>query len=705
MPFARCYMCKNACGIITSIEGKTVRVAPNKNHPQPGVCGRGAAGPFLLTHPDRLKSPLIRQDDTLVPTTWDKALDIVVKHLKELLDEGHPEYLAITFHDYGKEILERFAALYGTPNLIGHESVCHGPRTVASELVLGTEGPRSVDPDYPNAKFIVFIGRNPLEGIVPDIVRRIDEGRKKGLRIAVLDPRKSAIVERYAERWIPIRPGTDTAFLLSVIYYMIKNDMYDKDFLLKYTNASLLVYEGDLTSTGVYSERLLDEKVINGKKAVTVFSLLEREGEKVYPRLQQITGVSYDDVKYVAENLWLNRPAAAIDDGWHTSFSNDSTYTWMAAFTINAMIGNIDKKGGLIIAKKAKVKVYEKSNVKAPRIDRIRYPLTYAAFQEVYRAILTGSPYPIKALMVVGTNLDGRDPNSEFVRRALKAVDFLVVVDVMPSDVTEYADVVLAESTYFERDELPLPVGWTLDNWLDIHQKTVDPLYDTKPLWWILLELEHRLGLSNATFEDLEEMILKQLNVDRKELSEKGCVRIPEETYEVYPYKKLLRTPSGKIEIFSETLRKYGYYPIPIYIEKNIMPRATDEFFLTTGHTLYHTQDSITFDIPTLIKLAPDNPVMISKNKALQLGIRDGDEVEVISLTTGQRVRCKVKVSDGIRDDTMFSYFGFGRHSKGERIAYGHGFDVNSLISEQITDPVSGSVAQSLNIVKIRPLR
>jgi len=77
----------------------------------------------------------------------------------------------------------------------------------------------------------------------------------------------------------------------------------------------------------------------------------------------------------------------------------------------------------------------------------------------------------------------------------------------------------------------------------------------------------------------------------------------------------------------------------------------------------------------------------------------------VISLTTGQRVRCKVKVSDGIRDDTVFTYFGFGRHSKGERIAYGHGFDVNSLISEQITDPVSGSVAQSLNIVKIRPLR
>jgi anaerobic selenocysteine-containing dehydrogenase len=698
-------MCKNACGIITSIEGKTVRVTPNKNHPQPGICGRGAAGPFLLTHPDRLKSPLIRQDDTLVPTTWDKALDIVVKYLKELLDEDHPEYLAITFHDYGKELLERFAALYGTPNLIGHESVCHGPRTVASELVLGTEGPRSVDPDYPNAKFIVFIGRNPLEGIVPDIVRRIDEGRKKGLRIAVVDPRKSAIVERYAERWIPIRPGTDTAFLLSVIYYMIKNDMYDKDFLLKYTNASLLVYEDDLTSTGVYSERLLDEKVINGKKAVTVFSLLEREGEKVYPRLQQITGVSYDDVKYVAENLWLNRPAAAIDDGWHTSFSNDSTYTWMAAFTINAMIGNIDKKGGLIIAKKAKVKVYEKSNVKAPRIDRIRYPLTYAAFQEVYRAILTGSPYPIKALMVVGTNLDGRDPNSEFVRRALKAVDFLVVVDVMPSEVTEYADVVLAESTYFERDELPLPVGWIIDNWIDIHQKTVDPLYDTKPLWWILLELEHRLGLSNATFEELEEMILKQLNVDRKELSEKGCVRIPEEIYEVYPYKKPLRTPSGKIEIFSETLRKYGYYPIPTYIEKNIMPRATDEFFLTTGHTLYHSQDSITFDIPTLIRLAPDNPVMISKNKALQLGIRDGDEVEVISLTTGQRVRCKVKVSDGIRDDTVFTYFGFGRHSKEERIAYGHGFDVNSLISEQITDPVSGSVAQSLNIVKIRPLR
>jgi anaerobic selenocysteine-containing dehydrogenase len=132
------------------------------------------------------------------------------------------------------------------------------------------------------------------------------------------------------------------------------------------------------------------------------------------------------------------------------------------------------------------------------------------------------------------------------------------------------------------------------------------------------------------------------------------------------------------------------------------MPREDDEFYLTSGHTLYHTQDSITFDIPTLIKLAPENPVTINKKRAEKLGIKDNDEVELISLTTGQRVRCKVRVTDDIREDTAFTYFGFGRHSKGEKFAYGHGFDVNSLISDQITDPISGSIAQSLNIVKIR---
>jgi len=701
MAFVRCYMCKNMCGIIATVEGKTVRVAANRNHPQPGICGRGAAGPYLLTHPDRLKGPMIRQGESLVKTDWDRALDEVTKYFKELIDEGHPEYLAITFHDYGKEILERFAALYGTPNLIGHESVCHGSRTVAAELVLGAEGPRSIDPDYPNSKFVVFISRNPLEGIVPDIVRRIDEGRKKGMKIAVIDPRKSAIAERYADRWIPIRPGTDSAFLLSVIYYMIKNKMYDEDFLMKYSNASLLIYD-DLSSANTYANSLLYEGQINGRKVSTAFSLLMKEGEKVYPRLKDITGVTYDDVKYIAENLWDNRPSAVIDDAWHTSFSTDSTYAWMAALILNTMIGNIDKKGGLIFSKKGKVKLYDESRVKAKRIDKIRYPLSYAAFQEVYRSILTGNPYPIKALMVVGTNLDGRDPNSDFVRRALNSVDFLVVIDVMPSDVTEYADVVLVESTYLERDELPLPVGWTLESWIDVHQKAIEPFYDTKPLWWIILELEHRLGLSKDTYADLEKKILDQFKINREELYSKGCIEIPQEIYEIYPYKRPLSTPSGKVEIYSETLHKYGYYPIPTYIEKNVMPRAQDEFFLTTGHTLYHTQDSITFDIPTLIRLAPDNPVMISKNKAQLLGIKDNDDIEVISLTTGQKVKCKVKVTDGIRDDTVFTYFGFGRHSKGERYAYGHGFDVNSLISDQITDPISGSVAQSLNIVKIR---
>ncbi len=702
MAFLRCYMCKNTCGIIATVEGKTVRVAPNKNHPQPGICGRGAAGPYLLTHPDRLKTPLIREGDSLVPTDWETALNEVVKRLKELLDEGHPEYLAITFHDYGKELLERFAALYGTPNLIGHESVCHGPRTVAARLVLGAEGPRSIDPDYPNSKFVVFIGRNPLEGIVPDIVRRIEEGRRKGMKIAVVDPRKSAIAQRYADRWIPIKPGADTAFLLSVIYYMIKNKMYDEDFLRRYSNAGLLVHEDDLSPTNEYSDDLLYEGVKGGRRVATAFYLLMKEGEKVYPRLKMITGVDYDDVKYVAENLWDNRPMAVIDDGWHTSFSNDSTYTWMAAYIINAMIGNLDKKGGLGFAKKVRVKLYDENRAKVIRLDKIRYPLTEAAFQEVYRAILTGTPYPIKALMVVGTNLDGRDPNSDMVRRALQALDFLVVIDIMPSDVTQYADVVLAESTYLERDELPLPVGWTLEPWIDVHQKAVDPLYDTKPLWWILFELERRLGLANDTFESVESKILQQLGISKEDLYSRGCVKLNTELYEVYPYKKELNTPSGKVEIYSTLLYKYGYYPIPTYIEKNIAPRDIDEFYLTSGHTLYHTQDSVTFDIPTLIKLVPDNPITMNRKRAEALGIKDNDEVEVVSLTTGRKVRCKVKVTDDIREDTVFTYFGFGRHSRGEKFAYGHGFDVNLLISDQITDPISGSIAQSLNIVKVK---
>jgi len=122
-----------------------------------------------------------------------------------------------------------------------------------------------------------------------------------------------------------------------------------------------------------------------------------------------------------------------------------------------------------VFAKSVRVKLYGENRAKVKRVDKVRYPLTEAAFQEVYRAVLTGTPYPIKALMVVGTNLDGRDPNSGMVRRALQALDFLVVVDIMPSDVTQYADVVLAESTYLERDELPLPVGWTLEPWIDVH--------------------------------------------------------------------------------------------------------------------------------------------------------------------------------------------------------------------------------------------
>lgn len=121
----------------------------------------------------------------------------------------------------------------------------------------------------------------------------------------------------------------------------------------------------------------------------------------------------------------------------------------------------------------------------------------------------------------------------------------------------------MAESTYLEREELPLPVGWTLEPWIDVHQKAIEPIYNTRPLWWIILELEHKLGLLNATFEELEKEVLEQLKVNKEELYSKGAIKVTQEDiYEVYPYKKGLNTPSGRIEIFSETLYKLGYYPI-----------------------------------------------------------------------------------------------------------------------------------------------
>ena len=693
-------MCKNQCGILVNQEGDAVKVSANRNHPQAGICGRGAAAPYILNHPDRLKGPMVRRGGVLEQTDWETALGETVKALRKVREEN-PRYLAITFHDYGKELLERFAYLYGTPNLIGHEAVCHGPRTVASQLVLGAEGPRSLDPDYPNSKFVVFLSRNPLEGIVPEIVRRIDLGRSKGMRVTVVDPRRSALAQRYAERWIAIRPGTDTALLLSLAYYMIEHHMYDEDFLRRYSNASLLVRTRDMTSTGEYHEDLLYKGEMSGEEVATAFWLFRREGEKVYPSLQEITGASYDDVKYLAENLWENRPSSVIDDGWHTSYAMDSTYTWMTAFIINAMLGNLDRRGGLVFAKRPKVKLYD-GELRRDRIDRYRFPLTYASFQEVYRAILTGKPHPIRALMVVGTNLDGRDANSSMVREALSRVEFLVTVDIFPSDVTQYAHVVLAESTFLERDELPGVVGWSLEPWVDAHQAAVKPIHDTRPLHWILLELERRLGLSQESYEDLERRVLTQLKVNETELRTKGAVRLQGEVYDQVPYVKPLGTESGKVEIYSRRLRELGYYPIPTYVPGRLAPQGENQFYLVTGHTLYHTQDSITFDIPTLIKLAPDNPLQMNRRRAEKLGIRDGDLVEVRSLTTGESVRCRVKVTGEIREDIVFAYFGFGRHSKGLKFAYGHGFDVNLLISDEIVDPIAGSVAQSQNIVEVR---
>lgn len=220
--------------------------------------------------------------------------------------------------------------IVGIPNVTKHCDTCHTGLDYAGWWLFGKmQGPGSYRPDYLNARLVVFMGRNPLEGIVSaPWTKLFSEGRKRGLRIIVFDVRKSRLTQ-LADRYFIIPPGTDLAVSLAILHIILKERLYDEEYLRAYTNASMLVYTDTLEPVGLEDHpswsgkktyMVLDEadgKVklktdakrpslrarveVNGREAVTALDLIWEAVKDYTPEWAEgITGVKADDIRWVA---------------------------------------------------------------------------------------------------------------------------------------------------------------------------------------------------------------------------------------------------------------------------------------------------------------------------------------------------------------------------------------------------------------------
>ncbi|MEZ0247976.1 MAG: molybdopterin-dependent oxidoreductase [Thermoproteus sp.] len=726
-----CSACGSKCGLYFVKDGDTMYIVPNPDHPQPGMCARPASALQMWDHPLRLKRPLKRVgnrgEGKFQEMDWDTALNEAAAKLKEVADKYGPQAIAFTRHDYLSWHLPLIASLIGTPNVIGHEGTCHDASTAARQVVLGAGGPPTVDPDYANLSYLILVGRN-MDAAMGS-VRALSRARAAGAKIVVVDPRAPNITFSSVE-WVPIIPGTDAAFLLSLMYVIINEGLYDAQFLKKYTNAPMLIKpdgqpltQKDLGQEG--SAYLVFDAASNGLKPLgsatdpmldyegdvetpvgtihvkTAFRLLAERVAKYPPdKAADITGMPADTITRIAREFAARR--GVIEDGWYAAKNGNEFDVYRAILILNALVGNIDRRGGLCFQESAKFpnsctigadRVDTIFGVslpppKAKRVDILKYPLAVSSFDALLDAVLTGQPYPIKALVIVGTAPFHRDVNTQKLKEAFQKLDLVITIDIFPQDHVDWSDYVFPDLMFLERSEIS-SAPWTLDAAVVYSNKVLDPPpgVDARNGLWVLLELVRRawpdkaalIGYTDkyadyAQFEQFEEQLYdriltylsKSWNASREELDvalkTKGFYLLKRKAYESKPYKSKLSTPTGLVEIYSLTALKYNLDPLPDWTPPPAytQPKAPNEFYLITGKD---QTVSGHFVFTYNSKYLTERCVWMNPIDAERLGVKDGDVVVLEGVDNGFSTKTCVKVTNRVRPGVLFVYAFAGGHT------------------------------------------
>ncbi|PLJ78534.1 molybdopterin-dependent oxidoreductase [Infirmifilum sp. SLHALR2] len=782
-----CMMCPAACQILVRVRnGKIEKIEGNPKGPTNlgTICARGQAGLFRVYNPDRLKKPLIRDNPAARGTfqgfreaSWDEALEAVAAHLKKLISEGRVKEVFMLGGWptclYLEPYMKAFADTIGTPNAIGIPgATCFFPKAFGWSTAIGVGAHSQILVDYENVKYLIVIRRNFFGSI--SVVHGARAGRKLGnYKLVVVDPRFSETAAK-ADLWIPIKPGTDLAFLLALINVVISEGLYDAEFLRKYTNAPMLVAEdGTPLTAGTeggkvkylvwdlaqnkavkHEEAILPalegEFTVGDKKAKPVFQLLKEKVSQYTPEWAEgVTGVPASLIRQVGVEFGKTRPAA-VDTGWHDPKYKNSVMTWRAAAVLNALVGGLVKDGVLITGVGSTASpTPDVSEESVMRIWGTKQGVAMASkgftCQGFLDAIEKGDPYKVSTLFLFSANIALTAPDSARWREALKKLEKVVAIDIYPVDTVLYADIVLPESTYLERDDPLYGMAYAPVVGFQTRVAAVQPLYDTRHLVDIIVGILKKLGtdyyekfwlnlakalgaadpaamapkLKDAYEKDgvrgIRRLQASTRNLDVAKLESEGLVVVKDsatlrrEMAQKAQAGQLL-TPTGRIELFSFALNsikaKKGYQPywdpIVAWCEPEVINKADSKqtFYLIYGRvpTMTHTS---TADEPLLSVLTPDFKRMawINRRVAESLGIKKGDRIRLVNVETGRAVEAIAFPTELIREDTIWVSSDFGHSSEALHFTK-FGVPYHALTSVK-ADPVAGGIMSQEVVVRV----
>lgn len=431
-----CEVCfwKCAAWVYKNDEGNIWKIIGNDDDPHCNgrLCPRGTGGVGMYTDEDRLKTPLIRKTingkQQFVEASWDEALDVVAKNLNKLKEKYGSECTALFTHGSGGKFFGDLLKSYGSTNITAPSfAQCRGPREVAFLTTFGEiiASPERVD--IRDTKCLVLIGSHIGENMHNGQVQEMSDAIDKGATIITVDPRFSTAASK-SKHWLPIKPSTDMALLLAWIHEVIYNEWYDRKYVEKYC----------------YGLEELKEHVKNYTP------------EWAYG----ITTIKPQVIRETAKEMANASPAVIIHPGRHVTWYGDDTQRLRAVAILNALLGSWGRRGGFYSPEKKSLPSFPHPEYPKPKKTwRDAHPDgRYNLAIEVVSNDICDSTIPapdrecnFKAWIVNGTNLIFTLPDQKNTLEAIQNLEFMVVIDTMPMEITGYADVILPECTYLER--------------------------------------------------------------------------------------------------------------------------------------------------------------------------------------------------------------------------------------------------------------
>jgi thiosulfate reductase/polysulfide reductase chain A len=682
-----CEVCFWKCAgwVYKNKDGKIWKIVGNADdqHCNGRFCPRGTGGVGMYYDEDRLQTPLLRVSDRgkqeFKPVSWDEALAYVAVKMKDISTKYGPESMALFTHGSGSAYYTTLFKAFGSTNIAEPSyAQCRGPRDEAFFATFGEEAYSPEITDLRDTKCLVLIGAHIGENMHNGQIQEMSDAIDKGATIITVDPRFSTAASK-SKFWLPIKPSTDIALLLTWIHEIIYNNYYDKAYVEKYCAGfdQLKEYVKDFTPEWAYG----------------------------------ITTLNPSQIRETAKEMADAAPAVIVHPGRHVTWYGDDTQRVRCIAILNALLGSWGRRGGFYRPSKKSVPSYPLPVFPKPnKTWQDAFPGKYGyASLTVSNALVDASipennpAYPIKGWFVNGTNLINTLPNQANTLKAIQNLNLIVAVDTMPMEITGWADVILPECTYLERYD-NIRISPHRKPAIAVRMPAADPTHDTKPGYQIARELSLKLDLAGYfPIEKQEELLdwqLKKIGSSLEEMKRIGVKTFERDADDLYMTEgeePNFPTDSGKIELYSTALEQLGFDPLPKYTPHEEPPEGF--YRLIYGRAPMHTF-SRTANNANLTDLMHENTVWINPKVAKLWNIKNE---QYIWLKNQDGIisdfPIKVRITERIRWDSVYMVHGFGHADKRLKRCYGKGASDTQLITKVLTDPIMGGTGMRGNFV------